>query len=430
MKKTTGLVLVIMFALGIALYVPCWAEGGSGGGSGGSSMGTDNGSAGGATGGSSIDRSTGGATGGAAGEDLSAVKKEMNGRLDKVNKEIDTAKKNMKNMPADQKDKMQLEMDRVTARKDAVKKMIGDMKSVNDRPQVETALTELEQSAQKLSAGTQRSTPAGDDSWSSGVKDDKSSGGGTGGSSMDKSAGGATGGAAGEDLKTVKKDFNTRLDKVNKEIDDAKKSMKNMPADQKDKMQLEIDRVTGQRDAVKKMVGSLKSAQDKGMVESELMELEQSAKKLSASMQRSKPAGESQSGGATGGSSMDMNQSTGGVTGGAAMDQGIGGATGGAVMSFSYDQKDQFKKTARTKYDGLQRRIDMLRTNAKNSPDNVNKAVMPKIDELRKMSDDVKGRIDKIDQSAREEWDKTKAGIDESLTKLEQGVMETEKTFR
>jgi hypothetical protein len=142
-------------------------------------------------------------------------------------------------------------------------------------------------------------------------------------------------------------------------------------------------------------------------------------------------------GGATGGSSMGTSTDTmqGGTSGGSmstSTDTMSGGMTGGAgtTMSFSYDQRDQFIKTERTKLDGFNRRVEMLRTNARNAPQNVNTTVMPKIEELSKMSNDIKGKIDKVKNSPREQWDSTRMDIENSMTQLEQQLMSTEQTFR
>jgi hypothetical protein len=466
---------------------------GIGGGTGGST-GTD-GMTG--TSGSTSTMGAGGATGGAAG-DVATMKQDFQLRLDQVDTQISDMKKGMKNMSGAQKDTMNQQMKDIKAKRDSVKKMIGNMKTNADNARIENELSSLEQQVRSMSSGSQRSTPAGDmessdpsmsqggatggASSSMGVEQStgthktkkkstkkstggatgtsgststsmKSSGGATGGaagtdgktstsgstSTGMKSSGGTTGGATGTDVSQVKKTMKDRLNVVDKQITTAKDAAKKMPTQQKDAQMMQIDKVEGQRDGVKKMVDELSSSQNVSQVENALMQLEQSAKGLESKTQRSTPAGDSTTQSTT--SSSTSSSSTGGTSGGGATmtgtatstDTGMtsgGGMTGGAVMDFSYDQREEFARYEKTRLDGFTKRIDSLRTIAKNSPQNINSNLSPKVDELYGMKNTAEDKVTKIKNSDRKNWNTTKAEVEKSLSDLEQKLMEAEKNVK
>ena len=422
-------------------------------------------------------------TGGAV--DIATMKQDFQRRLDEVDINIGDIKKSVKDMSGLQKDTMNHEVKNIKIKRDAVNKMITNMKMPVDSSMIENELSGLEQQVKSMSSGLQRSTPAGDNmtetcppsssSMSEGgktggaapISTDKSMGGasggatgmsveqststhkdkhkkgakkstsattgtmtGTGSPSATKGPGGATGGAAGAsgDMKKVKQQMKDRLDIVDKDISAATDMTKDMSAQQKDARMMQIDKARGQREGVKKMIDDLKSAEDTSKVESALSDVEQSAKSLSSKMQRSTPAGDMMDS-----TSMSTNTVTGGATGGAAgksgstPTMGTGGATGGAVMEYSYDQSAEYEKYEKIKLDSFTKRIDSLKTVTKDAPQNINSNLMPKVDELFGMKNDVSRKIDAIKNADRNTWNSTKADVEKGMSGLEQKLMDAEK---
>lgn len=422
MKKIAGVVFSFALIAGLALYIPCAAAGDM---SAQQSQQDTGGSTGGAApSGESVQKSTGGATGAAAGEEVDALKKSYNNRIKTVDKEISSAKKSADSLAGNEKNMAQMKIDEVQAKRDSVKKMISDLKRPGDAPVVETALADLEKSSQGLSSSVQRSTSGGG-----------SSGGSTGGSSsVETSTGGATGGAAGVDQ--IKKDLNDRIDMASKELDGVKKQIKGSTGTKKDTLQLELDKVEGKQAAAKKMVSGMKDPAEKAQVEPAVADFEQSVQQLKSQAGRSSPAGGSgetksqQSGGSTGGAAGSA-KSDAGASAQSGMDEGgaTGGAAGKGTMQFSYDQRSQFKKTVDTKLDSMNKRIEMLKENAKIAPQDVNNSVTPKVESLSKQSSDIKSKIDKIESSERQKWNTTRSEINNNLDSLENSLMQAEKSI-
>jgi hypothetical protein len=415
------------------------SAGGTGGGSDGTTMDR---SSGGATGGAAMESSTatrqGGMTGGSA-QSLDKFKKDAKDRLTAIE---NTKKASEKSMTSEDKKAMKPQMDQFEQQRKDVKKKIDDLKTEDQAKmmEIDNSLSGLEQSARSMNTKAMRSTPAGDKS-SSGSSTSGSSGGSTGGaagsSSMEQGAGGGMSGGAvttstGTEnksaVKTDKKELNKRLEKVDRDLKDIDKAISAMPTDKRPAMQLKADQLKGERDGVSKMIKDMKTDQERSKIDEALTKLDQSATQLKSSMLRTSPAGDMSS------DSSSMSTSTGGVTGGSSMGTSTmttGGMTGGAQpLEFSYDQRDQFVKTEKTKIDGFDKRIAMLDENAKKAPQNINTALTPKVGDLRSMSTSVSDDLRQVKDSKRADWTKTKANIEDKISKLEQALMETEKMVR
>jgi cell division protein FtsB len=82
------------------------------------------------------------------------------------------------------------------------------------------------------------------------------------------------------------------------------------------------------------------------------------------------------------------------------------------------DDKELYKQKARAKLDEVNARIDVLKAQASNSSADAQLKANKELEKLRSGRDDLKARMDKLQDDSADAWDELRTGLDRAMADI------------